>query len=362
MLRIPDTNTKKREECKLDFHTPAVVAWDTQHAILGLHCQYDSSTRTAFFKLRAHLVLKALSPAKTYLYLFVPPESIESLTIDEMPDADGIPPNTAQLLGSTFSCLRFKLKTPADFIRPSFAALTPKNKVEGQVLDQLRSLVQATEFSIFMPHQVASKPQLQSLCGGILDGSASQPGQTDLACLYEGKGGIKDDDSKTRALDSQTGAQIQPACSSSMDYPPSYNEAGPSPPSPAVSGPSEPPTKKRRRGDSQPAEIPANLIALMEATCRKIVRQEVKREMEGLEERLTQKLDLLAETYAEKHGERCSEEIENTGQALDEKIDDEVAGLKVELEDFIKDEMAEAEARIADHMQSNASITIDFGL
>lgn len=348
---------ESKEECEVDIWTPAVVAWAADHAKLQLQVQYDPQSKTAFFKLRDSLVLKASSPAKTHLYLFMAPEQIRSLTLDTSPDPDSIPPATAQLLDSTFTCLRITLKTPADLIGPKFMGLTPKNRVEGQVLDQLRSLGQAIEFSIFMPHQVASKAELLSVCQGIRDGFKSHPGQTDLACLYQGKGGMK----IVAASSGPPNAQSEIPHPPSGEHPPSYSEAGPSPP-PAAAGPSsEPASKKRRRNSSEPAGVGADLVAVIEATCRKIVQQEVRAEIRGLEKRLTDKMELLADKYAEKQGERLADDVKGASQAIDEKVDDEFYGLRIRLEDFIKEEMAEAEERIVEHLQSTASVHLEFG-
>ncbi|KAF3769891.1 hypothetical protein M406DRAFT_348937 [Cryphonectria parasitica EP155] len=352
--------TETKEECQINISTPAVVAWRGEHTRLNLHLQYDSCTRTAFFKFRDSLVLKSRPSSKTYLYLFLPPERIQTLALDESPNPDSIPPTTAQSLGTAFSCLRFILRSPADLIGLRDVALTPKNKVEGQVLDRLRALARATALDVFIPHQLASKEHLLSVCNGIRDGLTSRPGQADLACMYEGRGGMKIAVGSSETALAQDGHPLQP----SGEAPPSYSETGPSSPlaaAAAATNLSGPAPKKRRLDTSEPDEMRADLVAIIEATCRKMVREEVKQEMHALEKRLTDKMELLAEEYAERQGDRLAEDLAGSTQAIDEKVEDEFYGLRMRLEDFIKEEMAEAEERMVEHLQSTARVHLDFG-
>lgn len=341
-------------EFKVNINTTAVVLWEGQHTKLDLHLQHDRSTSTAFFKLRASLVLKALSPAKSYLYLFIPPERIQSISIDESPDPDSIPPETAQVLGSSFTCLRAILSETADLIGPKSVALKPKNQVEGRVLDELRSLVRSTAFAIFIPHQVMPKAKLLCICYGISDRLLrSDPGQLDLACLYEGKGGAKvivsETDSSARIA---RGHSQQP----SGDSPPSYTESGPCPP-PAVESSLLPASKKRRLDNSGAVELGGDLLAAMRKMIQDEVRVQVSQEVQKLEDRLTTKLDRIVD----RHAERYREELEGTRQEFDDKIEDDFYGVRMKLEDYIKEELTEAEERIVQHLQSTASVHLEFG-
>lgn len=341
-------------ECKINVNTPAVVVWEGQHTKLDLHFQHDRSTATAFFKLRASLVLKALSPAKSYLYLFIPPERINSLTLDESPDPDSIPRDTPKILGSSFTCLRVSLNATADLIGPKSVALKPKNQAEGHVLDELRSLVQSTTLTIFIPHQVVPKAKLLCACYGISDRLLrSDPGQIDLACLYEGRGGVKVIVSKA-----DTPSHISPGNSQqpSGDSPPSYAESGPCPP--AATGPAALPASKKRRIDKSGAvELGGDLLAAMRKMIQEEVRVQVSKEVQKLEIRLTDKLDRIVD----RHVGRWTEELEGTRQEFDDKIEDDFFGVRMKLEDYIKEELTEAEERIVQHLQSTASVHLEFG-
>ncbi|KAJ4420137.1 hypothetical protein N0V82_004584 [Gnomoniopsis sp. IMI 355080] len=341
-------------EYKVNVNTPAVVVWEGRHAKLDLHFQHDRSNSTAFFKLRASLVLKALSPAKSYLYLFLPPERIQSLTLDESPDPDSIPSDTSKDLGSSFTCIRVSLSTKADLIGPKSVNLKPKNQVEGRVLDALRSLVRCTAFNIFIPHQVLPKAKLLCTCYGISDRLLrSDPGKVDLACLYEGKGGVK-----VTIGESDNQSRIAPGNpqSPSGDSPPSYAESGPCPS--AAADPSTLPTSKKRRLDSSGAvELGGDLLAIMRKMIREEVRVQVSQEVQKVETRLTDKLDRIVE----RHTKRWSEELEGTRQEFDDKIEDDFFGVRMKLEDYIKEELTEAEDRIVQHLQNTASVHLEFG-
>ncbi|KAJ4391638.1 hypothetical protein N0V93_005257 [Gnomoniopsis smithogilvyi] len=350
----PEDSDTDSKDYKVNVNTPVVVAWEGQHTKLDLHFQHDRLTSTAFLKLRATLVLKALSPAKSYLYLFVPPERIQSLTLDESPDPDSIPSNTSKALGSSFTCLRVSLSTTADLIGPRSVNLKPKNQAEGRVLDDLRSLVRSTAFSIFIPHHVLPKARLLCACYGINDRLLrSDPGQLDLACLYEGKGGMKatigGSDNQSRIA---PGNLPQP----SGDSPPSYSESGPCPP--AIAGPSVlPASKKRRLESSGPVELGDDLLAAMRKMIQEEVRIQVSHEVQKLETRLTDKLDRIVE----RHTKGWSEELEGTRQEFDDKIEDDFFGVRMKLEDYIKEELTEAEERIVQHLQNTASVHLEFG-
>lgn len=341
-------------EFKVNVNTTAVVLWEGQHTKVDLHLQHDRTTSTAFFKLRASLVLKALSPAKSYLYVLVPPERIQSLSIDESPDPESIPSEIAQVLGSSFTCLRITLNETADLIGPKSVNLKPKNQVEGRVLDELRSLVRSTAFAIFIPHQVMPKAKLLCTSYGINDRLLrSDPGQLDLACFYEGKGGVK-----VTVGEPDRSARIAPDHSQqpSGDSPPSYAESGPCPP-PATEPSSLPASKKRRLDSSGAVELGGDLLAAMRKMIQDEVRVQVSQEVQKLEDRLTTKLDHIVD----RHAERYWEELEGTRQEFDDKIEDDFFGVRMKLEDYIKEELTEAEERIVQHLQSTASVHLEFG-
>lgn len=367
---------------RINIHTTAVVAHDDVHTKLDLQLQYDRSNNTAFFKLRASLVLK--DGKKTHVYLFLAPDCIKLLNLDESPDPDTIPPDLAKTLGSSFLCLRFTCSRPPDLIGPSKGGLTPKNKTVGLVLDQLRLLARSMIFSIYIPHQSISKRQLQSICDGINDKLlGTHPGQLDLATLYQGSGGVKVEVTRENGSDIALGAthasdqgttadsgalDVLPEvlCDSapSGDLPPSYDEESGPPPAASSSSDPGPLTKKRRRdssGTSVAADLSPQLLTAMEAICRKLVREQVSEQIHALESRLTDKIHEIVTNHADMQSDHFQGEVQEVRDEVDGKIEDEFYGLRVRLEDFVKEEIEYAEERIVEHLQNTASVHIEFG-
>lgn len=351
---VSDCSVADSNDCKVNVNTPAIVAWEGRHAELALHLQHDPSTSTAFLKLRTSLVLKALSPAKTHLYLFIPPERIQTLAFDCSPEPDSTPLYISKALGSSFICLRASLKSAADLIGPKSVGLKPKNQVEGRVLDELRSLARSTELAVLIPRHVISNEKVLHVCYGISDRLLrSDPGHLDLACLYEGRGG-----QKVAVGESDTPSRIAPGKAHQLcdDSPPSYDEAGPCPP--AAPAPTALPAGKKRRLDSSGAvELSDDLLAAMSRMIREEVRAQVSKEMQKLEIRLNSKLDCIVD----RHVERWTDELEGTRQEFDDKIEDDFFGVRMKLEDYIKEELTEAEQRIIEHLQDSASVRLEFG-
>lgn len=65
--------------------------------------------------------------------------------------------------------------------------------------------------------------------------------------------------------------------------------------------------------------------------------------------------------HVEKQLEDLKDDIEDTIDSrindVDERVEDEFYGLRLRLEDFIKEEVSEAEQRIVDHLESAATIS-----
>lgn len=210
----------------VDISTPAVVQWASSDTLLEV--TFDArrldSTNDAFFKLRRTVTLKAASSTKTPLFVFIPPEQIESLGFVEPAATEtgavGHDEQARKKLGSDTICLRFGLKRPADLVGPKDLDLTPKNKASGVVLDSLRSLACHDRLLIYFARNVVSQARLKSLCEAANNGLLKSIGrQADLTSLYRGKGG---------QVIKEAGAPV--AASIEADSPPSYDELGPGPP------------------------------------------------------------------------------------------------------------------------------------
>lgn len=223
----PDTTTSKQGITSPDdinvSAALAAVTWDgCAQPLSDVTCDIRryASSNTAFVKLRATITLKAPTPAKTSIFLFVHPERMRTVALDEAPEPtsqDAVKKN----LGQNTYCLRFTLDRPAALVGPAVPEhLAPKNKSSGETLNQLRSLARETKFTVYLPAKVVTKARLLSLCEAASgDGLKSIPWQADMSCLYGGKGG--------RLIEDPTEG---PSAN-----PPSYDELEPGPPLPPIS-------------------------------------------------------------------------------------------------------------------------------
>lgn len=343
---------------KIDANTSAVVAWDGQHTKLDLLVQYDRSSSNAFLKLKAKLALKAIMPAKTYLHLLVPPQRIQTITLDDSPHPAFIPSDTAQILGSAFICLRVTLKTPMDLVGPNIAAHIPRTPSAGRVLDQLRSLARSTEFTLCVPRQLAFKSQLLAMCYGISDRLLmSEPDQIDLTRMYEGQGGAKlavtRSDQPTIHAPNVSQQQIG-------DNPPSYADAGPS--SSVAVGPAELPPSKRRRLNSEAAvELGSDWLEVMRKMVQDEVRIQVSDEVGKVETRLKDHIETSMNKHYDSEYGRWTEDLEVMQQEFDNKIEDDFFGVRMKLEDYIKEELKETEESIIERLESS-TVRLEFAL
>lgn len=225
----PDTATTPKQDAGSsdDINVsgaPAVVTWDGHSPLSDVTCDVRryASTNTAFIKLRATLMLKAPAPlpSKTSLFLFIHPERIQEVVLDE-PSEPTSQEAVKKKLGQDTCCLRFTLDSPAALVGPaSFENITPKNKSSGELLRHLRSLARETKFTVHLPAKVVTKVRLQALCEAASGhGLKSIPWQADMTCLYGGKGG-------RLIVDGPEAPSAEP---------PSYDELEPGPPMPPVS-------------------------------------------------------------------------------------------------------------------------------
>lgn len=377
----PDTTTPKQGTTSPDdvnvSAAQAVVTWDgCAQPLSDLTCDIRryASSNTAFIKLRATVALKAPTPAKTSIFVFVHPERIRAVVLEESPEPT--PQEIVKKLGQNTHCLRFTLDTPAALVGPADPEhIAPKNKSSGEILSHLRLLARETRLALYLPAKVVTKARLLSLCEAVTgDGLKSIAWQADMTCLYGGKGG----------------RLINDAPEELSANPPSYDELEPGPPLPptkhgklcetppsplqysydATDSGTQGPSKKRRResgnSDAQTADLSA-----MEAMCRKIMgemKAELKQDMSSqLQQLETRVMELLEQRLAEESA-RIEEHVDQQllevrGETTDEisdKIEDEYYGVRLRLEDFVKDEVQDAEERIIHHIESSATISLQF--
>lgn len=333
---------------------PAAVTWDGHtQPLTDVTCDIRryAPSNTAFVKLRATVALKAPAPAKTSIFLFLHPERIRTVALDESPEST--PQETVKKkLGQNTYCLRFTLERPADLVGPASPEnITPKNRASAEILLHLRSLARETNFTVHLPAKVASKTRLLLLCEAASGHElTSITWQADMTCLYGGKGG----------------RVIGDAPEAPSANPPSYDELEPGPPLPPVNGP----CKKRRR-ESDGSDGPSADLLAMEAMCRKVmgemkaeVKLDMSNQLQKLEATIMERLEQrLAEESAriEDHVDQQLLEVkEETTDEIGTRIEDEYYGVRVRLEDFVKDEVQDAEERIVHHIESSATVSLQF--
>lgn len=97
----------------------------------------------------------------------------------------------------------------------------------------------------------------------------------------------------------------------------------------------------------------------------------IGQELKKMETRILEQVEERAGKQAqerEEHLERRLEEtidevnatMESRVGDVDEKVEDEFYGLRLRLEDFVREEVAEAEDRVVEHLESSAHISLSF--
>lgn len=375
---------------------PAVVEWtgiDAQPRFLFAHTkdpsrrvtfevQYNAASRAALFKIRVPIGLKAAGYAKTPLSIYIHSNILTSLECD-VPEA--APDVVRSSLGGPRR-FQFSLAQPADLIVP-LVSLAPQNKGHGDMLDSLKLLAQETRFSVYIPQKHltdASERFVRPLSEAIATQTIGfLQSAADLRGLYGGAGG------KVLAGAELCGPVLNTA-------PPSYDELAPAPPGPeAASGKSgvfvcRSPTvanispgstskhsgssKKRRRGSTSTASTASNPPQIYEpdvvAICKKLIDEALSRDRQVF----TQELRELKSTILE-HVDQRLEEFEGKWCSIDDvdehvtrhvssfedlievKIEDHVAGIRMELEEFVDGQVANTQDRVLQRVR-DASWTV----
>lgn len=358
--------------------TPAVVEWigvdseprylyhgdttDPSRQVTFEMC-FDAADAAALFKIRVPVGLKAASydSAKTPLYLYIQPDRITSLGYET---TSAVPDLVRGNLGPSPSCFRFSLARPPDMVVPSASSLAPQNKSHGEKLDSLKLLAQETSFSVYWARATAlSDAQLRPLCDAV-SARTLKPisAEADLQGLYGGAGGKVLEGSELCIPVPKTG-------------PPSYSEVAPPPPGAPVNSAQEPgggPSRKRRRGS--PSSVAHRPDLDVTATCKKMLddmmsqyrreeRAYLSSSLEQLRTSLSEDLRQLRADMLEHVDQRLSDlegvipSVEDVDEQVSQhvlsfedlievKIEDHVAGIKLELEEFVEDEIANAEDRV----------------
>lgn len=318
------------------------------HLNLDLH--YDARSSKAFFKLRAAVALKSHpSSRNTAVFLFVHPERIRALVLDDSPCAA-----EARMLGPETVCLHFELSRLPALVVPK-ESLAPRNQTSGNLLDSLRAVVQQSTFSVYakIPCRRLPRQRLLALCGAASRNELrSIAAHSNASSLYAGAGGkIIEGDSLFRPDSTAVSEGRESAIEPLVENPPSYDEVTPGPP-PAVVPSSQ---KRRRLSTPEPETVPLERLdrKYIEDICAHMIdnrlgqlRRDVAKQLQDLENHVIDYVD-----------EQLILQRQEATEDLRLQTEDEYYGQKLDLQNYVREEIEEAEGRILDHL-STASFSL----
>lgn len=213
------------EWTKPDGQTSILCTNDSEAGQITFDCHFRPTSNVASFRLRASLLLKGLGRKTSPFFVVIPLEQVESLTCGN-PKATQVSEGVRKTFGEDdLVSLHFTLRQPVDLVVPPHNSLVPKKKVFWDLFDSLKMLAQETRFAVYLNQaSVPSMDSLSALCDAVTAGKlATSIAHVDIARLYDGKGG--------KVL---SGGDLGILGAAPADLPPSYDNAGPSPPAPPV--------------------------------------------------------------------------------------------------------------------------------
>ncbi|KAI0402677.1 hypothetical protein F4802DRAFT_574617 [Xylaria palmicola] len=359
---IPQTTFDFNSNSNIDITAlSAVVIWHTSDgedrclSPLTLDLHYDVRSSKAFFKLRAAVALKSHPRSRnTAVFLFVHPERIRALALDDSPCTA-----EASRLGPETVCLHFELSRLPALVVPK-ESLTPRNQSSGNLLDSLRSVVQQATFSVYakIPCRRLPRQRLLALCGAVSRNEIrSIAAHSNASSLYAGAGGkIIEGDSLVRPDSTAVSEGHESAIEPLLENPPSYDEVPPGPP-PAVPGP-----HKRRRLDAPELEAepkPAPVEHLDRKYIQDICSQMLDDRLGELRRDMAEQLRDLEHRVTDYVDEQLIRHQQEATEDLGLQTEENYYGLKVDLQDYVREEMEAAEGRIMDQL-SSASLSLQF--
>ncbi|KAF3761187.1 hypothetical protein M406DRAFT_358507 [Cryphonectria parasitica EP155] len=340
----------------------------------------DSLSNTAFFSFHTRVVLKALPFSKTNVYLWLPPERVLSIILNEQ-EEDVIIESKKRAATS----LHFELDKPAALVGPCLS-LTPRNKKHGDTLDSMRLLANSKRFTVFLQSRSASMNDLRQLCRAftpILTSSSSSVTtsahqqqrtrptmmikHTYIANLYKGHGGSFITGGFEAASD--------------PGQPPEYDQIEPGPPLPPLDDSEvrrdkqtelQRPSRKRRRAGSLPEtvvgrqladhvhDIGGDVLSALREEIRAELRQEFQEKLDDVKLDFKRQLDKMRQEnesyWAEAQATFWS--ADELPEAVADVIDTEIEQAKSGLRDHIDQELDEAEIRIEESVRNSLVDTL----
>lgn len=372
---------------------PAIASWihpsGARQSLdaLRLHILHDPSTNTAFFKLRATVTFKATGakPKRTTAaWLHIAPERVDTITLEDEKNVDE---SMSKRLGANTVCWHFSLNRPGTLVLPPDYDLKSKGHQSDDPLDGLWALAPATTFSIYacLPARTVSRGRLISLCNAGSAGNktadttaeaastivrlVSNKHAADTASLYGGKGGqvVEPDCLQT------------PGPAGNGASPPPYSDIGPSPPFVADA----PTGKKRRRAssgasatdsrqndskaiedkkafvqalkDAFKAELKAELMSELRADLKAELKDELKKElvnevMPEIERRILDRVEERLLDHSDGLEKQLYDLRHEVGSTVYSEVEDQTYMARKELEDFVQEEMQEAQRQVEDRI------------
>lgn len=397
---------------------PAIIKWDDSQprgvgaslasTPVSLDIDLDPSSTTASIRLRIALLQRG-SDSPVPLFLVIGSPHIQSFTVDS---PDHATYGTARQDGNV-TCLRFELSSHPTLVVPP-EPLRLKDKSQLTIMRSLRWAARQSLLMVYIQDGVLSVQQLTLLREALYSNYTSSPRHTDIGRLYGGRGGKVLDAGSDDGL-----AGNAPPLYDDVPAPPPeapisdgmFDRLRLCPPgfvrlTILEGSDTATSSKKRRRVDSPAAEFN---ISMIEKLCRQIADEQHERtraELSSMESRLIQRLDQgmddrvhsLEEAWKDKFHklegqiqelrrdfEAKTQELINETDALDDtcqgeiqrldewiqevsddidrrvdfEVEDRVLGIKVDLEEFVQDELSSTEDTLKQRI-SEASVYIEF--
>lgn len=401
---------------------PANDSSHTESGLVTLDCHFRPSTKVASFRLRAPVLLKGLGRKMTPLFIFFAPERIQSLTYDGAQNVHVSDTVRKSVGDGDVVNLRFRLSQAGDLVIPPYDHLVPKKKVFWDLFDSLKDLSQQTDFHMYLRRDdVPSEDDLTSFCQAISGGNlTTSVAHAEITRLYDGKGGriLQRED---LAVPASVPTDTPPSYEELGPPPPAPPVEKEPSVSSTIDAPASSSRKRRRTSSDCDESAGENVtqrennqdIDHVETVCRKLMsemtakwreegdqlrnelhqvetrikdwvderlnkhvvdlRQEIERtsvqqeiqvydQVQEVRKEVQQVSDETQETFdrLEEVKEDMQAFKDETTELVDGRLEEQMDSVRSELEEYVVEQIHQAQDRIVDHIRSN--VYIDFNL
>ncbi|KAK8121572.1 hypothetical protein PG984_010242 [Apiospora sp. TS-2023a] len=229
-LQWSETNPESSSFLITPDPSDARIVFESQTSPVQTDTDRKDESTGVFLQLSIPLKLKGIF-VHAPVHVHIHPSQIQSPAYNDNID---VPETIRAKMPGRLARFSMTLGEPVRLIIPSNTPtpLRARSRASGQVLDALRSLARATQLSIFMTNEEASRSHLQHLCSLLAAGrGVPLPPYTETFRLFAPPPSLH--------------------ASSEEDHdslpPPRYDELGPGPPMPPISTKSESQGTKRQR-------------------------------------------------------------------------------------------------------------------